>query len=66
MNWTPLLACGPGAETFLVIFPVRGAMVFSLLAGIVCLGLGSKSLGVCLVAVPVSLFGLFHLWSSLQ
>ena len=66
MNWTPLFACGPSAETFLVIFTVLGAMVFSLLAGIICLGLGSKSLGVCLVAAPVSLFGLFHLWSSLQ
>ena len=66
MTFTPILACGPSAEVIYAILGILGAGALSFVSGIVCLCLGSKSLGAFLVGAPVTLFGLFYLWASLQ
>lgn len=66
MNLQPILACGPSAEMFYALFGVLGAGALSFVSGVVCLCVGSKSLGAFLVGTPVTLFGLVYLWASLQ
>jgi len=66
MTVSPILACGPSADVLYAIFGILGAGALSFISGVVCLCLGSKSLGAFLAGAPVALFGLVYLWSSLH
>lgn len=62
MNFCPLLACGPGAELLYPIFAVLGLGALSCISGIVCLCMGSKSLGALLIATPIVGFYGLRFW----
>lgn len=65
MTFIPVLACGPSAEVIYAALGILGAGALSFVSGIVCLFVGSKTLGAFLVGAPVTLFGLIYLWASL-
>ena len=60
MNVYPLLACGPGAEIYYAVFAVLGLGALSCVSGIVCLCMGSKTIGALLFTTPIALFGLLY------
>jgi len=66
LSFHPVLACGPSAEVIYAALGILGAGALSFVSGIVCLCLGSKSLGVFLVGAPITLFGLIYLWASVH
>jgi hypothetical protein len=61
MNFQPLLACGPSGSLVVMLLGALGGGALSFISGIVCLCFGSRSLGVFLVAAPITIFGALYL-----